>query len=69
MTSNIIYAQLKNKCTFTARTVPSATWLEVMKDYSTKLPWHESVLRPLLESATERWAYELQPNSDAFFAA
>ena len=40
-----------------------------MKDYSTKLPRHESVLRPLLESATERWAYELQPNSDAFFAA
>lgn len=62
-------AALKSKGTFTVRVVPSAAWLAIRSQQNQPLPWHDSVLRPLLAVATQAWAYELKPGSETFESA
>jgi len=49
---------------FTVRVVPSAAWLAIRANQHQTLPWHETVLRPLLRAASEAWVYELKADSE-----
>ena len=37
--------------TFTVRVVPSSDWLAIRTNQHQALPWHETVLRPILRAA------------------
>lgn len=52
-------ALLKGGC-FVLRVMPSSEWIAIRSDQHQALPWHESVLRPLLAATTEAWAYEIK---------
>lgn len=60
---------LIEKCAFTVCVVPSSIWLPTRNNQSVSLPWHESVLRPLLRCASEAWAYEMKEGTDVFESA
>jgi hypothetical protein len=49
---------------FTVSVVPSSDWLAIRPNQHQALPWHETVLRPLLRAAQEAWVYELKPGSE-----
>lgn len=41
----------------------------MLNDQSRRLPWHETVLRPMLTASTDAWAYGLVAGTDVFEAA
>lgn len=51
---------------FTVRVVPSSDWLAIRSNQHQALPWHETVLRPLLRAAQEAWVYELKPDTAVY---
>lgn len=51
------------------RVMPSAEWLAIRPDQHQALPWHETVLRPLLASTREAWVYEVDEASRIFAVA
>lgn len=55
--------------TFTVRVMPSADWLAIRQQQHQPLPWHESVLRPILKVSVAAWVYELDEESPVFAAA
>lgn len=57
--SDTEWAALQRTGAFTVRVVPQEPWLAIRSQQHQPLPWHESVLRPLLQSADAAWAYEL----------
>jgi [ribosomal protein S5]-alanine N-acetyltransferase len=62
-------AALQSKGSFTVRVVPGMAWIAVRADQGMLIPWHETVLRPLLSASRKAWVYELKPASDVFEAA
>jgi hypothetical protein len=54
---------------FTVRVVPSADWLAIRQHQNQPLPWHESVLRPILKATVSAWVYELGEESPVLAAA
>ncbi|MFN8573725.1 MAG: hypothetical protein U0132_16840, partial [Gemmatimonadaceae bacterium] len=60
---------LKKKGTFSVRVMPSEAWLANRQAQHQALPWHESVLRPLLQAADAAWVYELKGASEIFAVA
>ncbi len=60
---------LKKTGTFTVRVMPSEAWLAIRQAQHQPLPWHESVLRPLLGEADAAWAYELKNAPEIFHVA
>jgi len=51
------------------RVMPSADWLAIRANQSQSIPWHETVLRPLIFASSEAWVYELKPESAVFQSA
>jgi hypothetical protein len=51
---------------FEIRVMPSASWLNIRPGQHQAIPWHETVLRPLLAAADEAWVYELNEDSKVF---
>ncbi len=62
-------AALESKGTFTVRMVPGMAWLAARADQHLSIPWHETVLRPLLRASRKAWVYELKQDSDVFESA
>lgn len=60
---------LERTNTFTVQVMPSADWLAIRQQQHQPLPWHESVLRPLLKVARAAWVYELSEESEVFSVA
>jgi hypothetical protein len=54
---------------FTLRVMPSADWLAIRQQQHQPLPWHETVLRPLLKATRSAWVYELDEKSEVFAIA
>ena len=54
---------------FTVRVVPSEDWLAIRLQQHQPLPWHESVLRPILKVTVSAWVYELSEESPVLAAA
>jgi hypothetical protein len=54
---------------FTVRVVPSADWLAIRQQQHQPLPWHESVLRPILKATASAWVYELRKESPVLAAS
>ena len=54
---------------FTLRVMPSEVWLAIRQQQHQPLPWHETVLRPLLKATQSAWVYELDEKSDVFAIA
>jgi hypothetical protein len=46
--------------------MPSAEWLAIRQQQHQPLPWHESVLRPILKASVAAWVYELDEESPVF---
>lgn len=59
-------AALHQTGTFKVQVVPTDTWFGMLNDQDRRLPWHDTVLRPLLLAAAETWAYGLDPQSPTF---
>lgn len=62
-------AALKAKGTFTVRVVPGMAWIAVRADQGKSIPWHETVLRPLLRTSNKAWVYELKQGAEVFESA
>ncbi len=60
---------LKRTGAFTVRVMPSEDWLAIRQAQHQALPWHESVLRPLLVAADAAWVYELKHAAEIFAVA
>ncbi|OYT91267.1 MAG: hypothetical protein CFE43_14325 [Burkholderiales bacterium PBB3] len=56
-------SRLNESLTFQVKVVPNDLWWSMLAAQDRSLPWHETVLRPILQSATEAWAYELPQGS------
>lgn len=56
--------ELSRTGAFTVRVVPSAEWLAIRTRPHQALPWHESVLRPLVEAAETAHVYRLDEDPD-----
>lgn len=54
---------------FTVSVLPSSVYVQTRADQSVSLPWHDTVLRPLLAAATEAWVYEMNEDSNTFRSA
>lgn len=54
---------------FMLRVVSSADWLAIRSEQHQALLAHETVLRPLLSSCSEAWAYEIKEPSPVFAVA
>lgn len=57
---------LTTKRAFTVCVIPGEVYFASRQDQSTPLDCHETVLRPLLQTAAEAWVYELKEGSEAF---
>lgn len=62
-------SRLEEGRTFQVKVVPTERWWSMLSSQDRSLPWHESVLRPMLRSATEAWAYELPQGSEVLRSA
>lgn len=67
--SAALRAGLARTGAFTVRVMPSDDWLAIRQAQHQALPWHESVLRPLLRAADAAWAYELKHAAEIFAVA
>lgn len=56
-------SRLSESLTFQVKVVPTDIWWSMLATQDQPLPWHETVLRPILQSATQAWAYELPEGS------
>lgn len=63
--TDIETAALEAKGAFTVCVIPSSEYFASRSDPSAALTCHDTVLRPLLDSAVEVWAYELKEPSEA----
>jgi hypothetical protein len=68
LTTNVRDALIRTGA-FTIRVVPSAEWLAIRSQQHQSLPWHDSVLRPLLDAADTAWAYEMKEDAEVFRVA
>jgi hypothetical protein len=57
---------LERTGTFTVCVVPSEDWLAIRSQQHQPIPWHESVLRPILRASASAWVYELSEESTIF---
>lgn len=57
-------AKLGESPTFQVKVVPTDLWWSLLGNQDVRLPWHDTVLRPLLRHAVEAWAYELPEGSE-----
>jgi hypothetical protein len=57
-------SRLVESSTFQVKVVPTDLWWSMLSSQDRVLPWHETVLRPILRFATEAWAYELPLDSE-----
>ncbi len=55
--------------TFTVRVMPSERWWAIRQHQHQALPWHDTVLRPLLAATTSAWVYELREDTEVFAIA
>ncbi len=60
---------LAAKGAFTVSVLPSSVYFETRANQAVSLPWHDTVLRPLLAVAAQAWVYEMQEGSDTFKSA
>ena len=60
---------LKSKGAFMISVIPTELYLASRADPSLSMECHGTVLRPLLEAATQAWAYELDAGSKALKSA
>ena len=60
---------LATKGAFTVSVLPSSVYFETRANQAVSLPWHDSVLRPLLAVAAQAWVYEMKEDSDTFRSA
>lgn len=60
---------LLSASSFMLRVMPSADWLAIRPNQHQALPWHKTVLRPLLAASTEAWVYALREDSKVFEVA
>lgn len=61
--------RLHESLTFQVKVVPTDLWWSMLSSQDRSLPWHETVLRPILRNATEVWAYELPQGSEVLRSA
>lgn len=67
--SAVQISRLNESPTFQVKVVPSDLWWGMLSSQDQSLPWHETVLRPILQAATEAWAYELPEGSEVLQSA
>jgi hypothetical protein len=67
--SSQIREGLQKTGAFTVQVVPSRDWLALRPNPHQSIPWHESVLRPLLAVTSAAWVYGLKEDSEVFAVA